>query len=157
MAYDAFLKFDGIEGESTDQQHKGEVDVLSFHWGVSQAATACGRNASKPQLHDFTFMKKTDKSSPLLFLACAEGSHIKSATLTVRKAGERPLEFLKYRLSDVLISSYMPGGNSAADDIPMEQVSLNFAKIEVDYMTQDATGQSKQAAASFNFCLRSEQ
>ena len=39
MAFDAFLKLDGVKGESFDNTHKGEIDILSFSWGVSQTST----------------------------------------------------------------------------------------------------------------------
>ena len=32
MAVDAFLKLDGIDGESQDKEHKGEIDILAWSW-----------------------------------------------------------------------------------------------------------------------------
>ena len=79
-----------------------------------------------------------NKASPALFLACAQGDHIKSAILTCRKAGKEQQEFLKITMSQVFVSSFQICG--AAGVVPTDQISLNFAKIEVEYKEYDATG-----------------
>jgi type VI secretion system secreted protein Hcp len=146
MAFDAFLKLDGIKGESTDDKHKDEIDVLSFSWGVSQSGgiASGGGGAGKATFQDLHFTSVAHKGSPNLFLSCATGEHLKEATLTLRKAGRSGVEFLKIKLSDILISSYLPSG-AADGDTPAEEVSLNFAKIEFEYTPQNADG---SAAAS---------
>jgi len=170
--FDAFLKLDGIKGESADAKHKGEIDIMSFSWSLQQTgvlATGGGGGAGKVQFNPFSFIKKTDASSPLLMLNCANGAHIPSAALTVRKAGGSQLEYLKIKLTDVLISRYHPAGGSAinrgdgsvntgnaaddwearamtaqaGDEIPAELVTLDFAKIEVQYQPQGADGKAQ--------------
>lgn len=141
--FDAFLKIDGIEGESADSKHKGEIDLHSFSWGESNAGTFAvggGGGAGKVSMQDLHFTMKVNKASPKLFLACASGEHIKKATLTCRKAGKDQQEFLKYDLSDILISSYQTGGSSGGSEVPMDQISLNFSKIEMEYKEQKADG-----------------
>lgn len=141
--FDAFLKIDGIDGESADSKHKGEIELLSFSWGETQGGTFAqggGGGAGKVSMQDIHFVSKVNKASPKLFLSCASGEHIKKATLTCRKAGKDQQEFLKYTLSDILVSSYQIGGSSGGDSIPLDQVSLNFAKIEIEYKEQLATG-----------------
>ena len=39
MANDYFLKIDGIEGESADHKHKGEIDIMSYSMGATQTGT----------------------------------------------------------------------------------------------------------------------
>ncbi len=139
---DYFLKIDGIEGESPDSKHKGEIELESWSWGETQATPPSGGGgggAGKVQMQDFHFATRVSKASPKLFLACAAGQHLKSARLTARKAGERPLEFLRYTLSDVLVTSYQTGG-TAAEVMPMDQVSLSFSKAEVAYTEQKPDG-----------------
>jgi len=80
-----------------------------------------------------------NKASPLLFLSCANGEHIKSAVLTCRKAGKEQQEYLKYTFSDILVSSYQTGG-SAGNVVPLDQISLNFTKVEFEYKEQKADG-----------------
>ncbi len=142
MAYDYFLKIDGIEGESQDKSHKNEIDIESFSWGATQAgsfATGGGGGAGKVQFQDFHFTMGVNKSSPKLMLSCATGQHIKSAILTGRRSGEQQQEFYKLQLTDVLVSSYQTSG-SAGEAVPGDQVSINFSKIEFWYTPQDLTG-----------------
>lgn len=141
-AVDYFLKIDGIDGESQDDKHKSEIDVASFSWGETNTGTHAaggGGGAGKVSMQDFHFVMKVNKASPKLLLACANGEHIKKAVLTCRKAGKDQQEYLKMTFSDLLVSSYQTGG-SAGDLIPMDQISLNYAKIEFEYKEQKPDG-----------------
>jgi type VI secretion system secreted protein Hcp len=142
MAVEYFLRIDGIEGESTDSKHKGEIDVQSWSWGESSSGSAGGGGggAGKVQMQDFAFTARLSKASPALLLACASGKHLKSAVLTGRKAGKGQQEFLTFSLSDLLVSSYQAGGSEGDEVGPMDAVSLNFSKIEVEYKLQAAGG-----------------
>ena len=143
MAVDYFLKIDGIEGESTDAKHKGQIDVASWSWGVTLSAASSpggGGGAGKADPQDFHFVARTSKASPKLFLACASGQHLKSAILTARKAGKDLQEFLKWTMTDVLVSSFQTGGSEAADVVPTDQVSLNVSKVQVEYKAQNPDG-----------------
>jgi type VI secretion system secreted protein Hcp len=146
MAFDAFIKINGVDGESKDSAHGGEIEMLSFHWGVSQSGTAGyggGGGGGKCSVSDFSFVHRTDKASPILFQKCCSGEHIDEADVTLRKAGGTQLEYLKYKFSDLIISSVRPGGSSqGSDDIPLEEVCINFAKCEIDYQPQGADGQA---------------
>jgi type VI secretion system secreted protein Hcp len=140
---DYFLKIDGVASESTDAKHPGEIELESYSWGESQSGTAGhggGMGAGKVVPQDFNFVKKVDKGSPTLFIACATGQHFKSAILTARKAGGGQQEYFKITMSDVLISSYHIGGSAHSDVVPMEQVALNFAKLEMIYKEQKKDG-----------------
>jgi type VI secretion system secreted protein Hcp len=141
-AVDYFLKLKGIEGESTDHKHKAEIDVESFSWGETNAGSHAGGGgggAGKVQMQDFHFVMKQNKSSPKLMQACASGEHIGEGLLTCRKAGGDQQEFLTVKMTDLLISSYQTGG-SHGDVVPMDQISLNFSKIEVEYKEQKPDG-----------------
>jgi type VI secretion system secreted protein Hcp len=143
MAVDYFLKIKGIEGESFDHKHKNEIDVLSFSWGETQTGTHAGGGgggAGKVSMQDFHFVMKTNKASPKLLLACANGEHIPEATMVCRKAGKDQQDFMKIKFYDLLVSSYQTGGSSTGDEIPMDQISLNYAKIEYEYREQSADG-----------------
>lgn len=131
-AVDYFLKLDGIDGESTDRAHKGELDVLSFSWGVSNqgSSTGGGGGAGKVSVHDISITKSVDKSSPKLMVHCATGKHIKSATLTVRRSANREgrngVEYLVITLEDCLISSYQISGDGGGT---AEKIELSFSKL----------------------------
>jgi len=144
MAVDMFLKLDGIDGESQDSTHKGWIEVDSFSWGVSNTSIGSatgGAGAGKASFQDLHFEQLFDKSSAQLALYCASGKHISSAILSVRKAGgstdaagNASLEFLKIKMTDVLVSSFQVAGANGEDDRPTEGASLNFLKIEFDYV-----------------------
>jgi type VI secretion system secreted protein Hcp len=141
-AVDYFLKIDGVQGESRDAKHKGEIDLESFSWAEvntgSHAAGGGGGGAGKVEIQDLHVVMKMNKASPLLFLACATGQHLKQAILTARKAGKAQLEFLVFKFTDLLVSSYQTGGST--DLQPTDHLSFNFARIEVEYRPQKPDG-----------------
>ncbi len=144
MAFDAFLKIDGVDGESTDDKHKNEIEILSYSLGLSSSGSAAsggGGGSGKVQFQDFHFVSPLQKSSPRLFLGCATGEHFKKAVLTVRKAGGGQQDYYKVTMEDIIVSSFQQGGSPDGDSsVPMEQVSINFAKIKLEYQTQRPDG-----------------
>jgi type VI secretion system secreted protein Hcp len=142
MAVDYFLKVDGIAGESADAKHKGEIDVLGFNFGVSNETASTGGGgggAGKAVFDDLVVLARTSKASPLLWLACASGQHVKSAVLTCRRtAVKTQVEFLKVTLEDVTITSYEADGGD--EERPVDQVALNYGKIELAYTPVDSSG-----------------
>jgi type VI secretion system secreted protein Hcp len=142
-AVDYFLKVDGIQGESEDSKHKNEIQLESWSFGATQAgsfAMGGGGGAGKVQMQDFHFVKKVDKAGPKLMGACCTGEHIPKAVLVCRKAGKDQQEYMKITLSDCLISSYHTSGSGGSDIVPMEEISINFAKIEHEYKEQKPDG-----------------
>ena len=140
---DYFLKIEGVDGESTDDKHKGEIELESWSVGAVNSgsfSSGGGGGSGKVAMGDFNFTKKTDKASAKLLTACATGEHLKKATLVCRKAGTDQQEFLTVILSPLLVSSYNTGGAAGSDVIPMEQIALNFGKIEYKYKEQKPDG-----------------
>jgi len=141
-AVDYFLKINGIPGESTDDKHKNEIDIESWSWGETNQGTHAGGGgggAGKVSMQDFNFTMRVNKASPKLFLACATGQHIPDALLICRKAGKEQQEYLKIKFTDLLVSNYQTGG-SAGNLVPVDQISLNFSKIEISYAPQKKDG-----------------
>ena len=131
---DYFLKIEGIAGGSTDDAHKDELEVVSFSWGLSNSSTMAhgsGGGEGKASFHDLSFVHSVDKASPVLMQSCANGQHLKEATLVVRKSSSegKGQEFLKITLSDVLVSSYQV---SAQDTIGGGDLSLAAALATSD-------------------------
>ena len=141
-AVDFFLKIEGIDGESQDSKHKNEIELDSWSFGGTNSAHvgSGGMGAGKVSFQDFHCNMRVNKASPKLMLACASGEHIKKAVLTCRKAGKDQQEFLKYTLSDIIVSSYQQGGSAHGDIVPMDQVSFAFSKIENEYKEQKSDG-----------------
>jgi type VI secretion system secreted protein Hcp len=142
MAFDAFLKVDGVPGESTDDKHKDWIEVLSFSFGATQpasgsASTAGGASAERVNIQDFSIVKALDKASPKLFEACCKGQHIKEVTVELCRAGGDKVKYMEYKMEEVIVSSVSPGGSShGSETLPQEQVSFNFGKFKLIYTQQ---------------------
>lgn len=149
MAFDAFLKISSVPGESTDDKHSEWIEILSFSFGVSQPATVSHSSggavgAERANLQDFVVTKATDKASPKLFKSCCSGEHLDEVTLELCRATGDKQKYMQYKMKDVLVSSYQPGGSSGSETLPIESVSFNFGKIEIVYTETDhGTGKPK--------------
>lgn len=151
MASDIFVKIGDIKGESADDKHKGEIEVLSYSWGVSNSASpGGGGGAGKATFQDLSFTHSIDKASPLLLKACATGAHLKEATITHRKAGKGQQEYLIIKMNDVLVTSV---ALSDTTDGSSEHVSINFAKVDLEYKPQKQDG-SLDAGIHFKYDLK---
>jgi type VI secretion system secreted protein Hcp len=142
MALDMFIKIEGIDGESKDDAHADEIDVLSWSWGASQSGTfhtGGGGGAGKVNVNDLSFTKWVDKASTPLFLHVCNGAHIDSATLTVRKSGGEPVEYMVIEMEKLMVTSYSTGGSGGEDSLT-ECVTLNFAKVKCKYQPQADDG-----------------
>lgn len=152
MASDIFLQLDGIKGESQDSKHKGEIEVLSFSWGMSQTGAGhhgTGSGTGKVDIADITFQKYIDKSSPSIMTACATGGHIAKGKLTVRKAGGTPLDYVTLDMEKIFVSSYQTSGTGGSE-VLSESFSLNFVKVKLEYWTQTDKG-AKGENANFSW------
>ena len=154
MAVDMFLKIEDVKGESVDKTHKEEIDVLAWSWGMSNPGTAQlagGAGAGRVNVQDLSFTKYVDKASTKLMMACCTGKHLPGAKLTVRKAGEIPLEYLVMTMTEVLVTGVSTGGSGGEDRLT-ENVTLNFAKFVVEYkLPQRPDGSSEPSMfATFN-------
>lgn len=141
---DYFLKIDGIEGESTDAAHRGEIEPTSFAWNevvaVIRDGGGGGATAGKVNPSDLQIAKRVDKASPVLMVSCATGRRFKHAVLVGRKAGDRPLEFLTITIEDVLITSYAISAVADAAMPTHENLTLTFSTLEMIYREQRPDG-----------------
>jgi type VI secretion system secreted protein Hcp len=155
MVSNIFAKIGTIKGESKDAKHPGEIDVLSWAWGVTQTGSMAhggGGGAGKASFQDLTFTHHVDKATPLLLKACATGEHIQEATFAVRKAGMPQQDYLIIKLSDVLITSVIMSV-SVDDPTTAESVSLQAGKVDLEYKTQKADG-SLDAGLHFKYDIK---
>ncbi len=147
MAVDCLLKITGLDGESRIKGHEKEIDVLAWSWGMTQSGSmhiGGGGGSGKVSVQDISLTKYVDKASPTLIKYCCNGKHFTEALLTVRKAGENPVDYLKIKMKEVIIASVSTGG-SAGEDRLTENVTLNFAKFEVNYTPQKDDGTPEAA------------
>ena len=138
-AVDMFLKIEGVEGESKDKAHGKEIDVLFLNWSSAMQSSRAGAAGTvKASGEDVSVTKYIDKATPKLFESLATGKHIAEAKIVVRSTGGNPVEYLKYTLLDVMISSYSTG--ASGEDRPTESISFNYGKIEVEYTELNPDG-----------------
>lgn len=147
-AVDFFLKIEGIEGEATHEAHKGEIEVLSWSWGAtnSSSAVGAGTGAGRARFQDLTIVKSLDKASPKLMLYCAQGRHIPSATLTVRRGGDT---FMRLEMTNVLISSFEMTGDRASG-VPTSEVRLRFSRVVITHFVQNSDGTTSELKAGYD-------
>jgi type VI secretion system secreted protein Hcp len=135
---DMFLKMHGVTGEASDAEHKNEIEVSSWSWGMqASASVADSRAAGKAKLSELHIVKRIDRSSPTLMTFLRGNKPIATAVLTVRKAGKMPLEYFKIELENVRVTSLTAESENAE---LVERVTLGFSKVAVTYTPQDATG-----------------
>lgn len=154
---DLFLKIDGIEGECQDLKHKGELQIVAFQKGVTNAGAsgtgiggADGMGTSVWQ--DAVFTMRADKSMPKLFTLCATGERVKKAVLTFRKAGKGQQEFLKITFTDALVSKFEMVGARDSDAVPTVVFAFNFAQVEEEYKGQKEDG-TMRGAIKYSFAI----
>ena len=142
MAFQAFLKIDGVEGEATDDKHKNWIEILSFSWGLSQTATgagaAGGRVADRVNVSDFSIVKTIDKASPKIMESICKGTHIKEIKLELCNMTGEKEKYAEYVLKDAIISSWRPGGSSQGGEArPLEEVTFNPGEMKLTYVVTD--------------------
>ena len=144
MATNIYLKIEtpNIKGESTDADHAGQIEILSWSHGVSQPtspvrSTAGSGTVERANHQDLSFTKYADIASTDLIKNCWAGTHFAKMTFAqYRSAGDgKTVEFLTVELEDVVISSYAIGAGGG--DIPMESVSLAYGKVTYKYDPAD--------------------
>jgi type VI secretion system secreted protein Hcp len=158
MAIDAYLKINDAPGESTDNDHKGWIEVLSFSFGATQPAQASGSTAGggtseRVSIHDISFTKSVDKASAKLFELCCTGKHVNDATFEMfRASGDKRIKYLEFKLNDAIVSSYQIGGSGG--EVATESFSLNFGKIVQTYVQQDRAGGAASGNVSAGWDLK---
>jgi type VI secretion system secreted protein Hcp len=145
MAFDAFIKIDGIPGEALDENYRDWIEITGYSFGAHQSASATassagGATSGRASMTAFTLTKMMDKSSCKLLEASCAGEHLKDVTLVLCRAGTDKLKYFEIVLEEVIIADYM---QHAGDGVPQEVVQLDFGRIKTIYTQQkrsDGTG-----------------
>lgn len=143
-----YIKFDGIEGESVDKDHKAWINILSFGQAVHQpggGATGTARRRGDVILEDITVSKLLDKSSPKIAEAVCKGKVFPKVEieLTASYNNSGRVTYYRYELKNVLVTSYNVSGAAQSEEVPAEDFSLNFEEIKVTYTENDNAGKKK--------------
>lgn len=154
MAFDTFVRIDGIEAESTDGQHRGWIEAFNFKVAVKQristtASSAGGATAGRADFEPLNFTMLTDKASPKLYLACAAGTHIDEIVVEACRAGGDRVPFMNIRLQNCIIKRIFTIGDGR---YPVESVSIDYGRIFWVYLQQSRThgGPVGQVAAGWS-------
>lgn len=169
---DFFLKLDGVRGETNDEEHAGEIDILGWSFGVNDydaeesrdARRASGGRDDLPvftsanrrdeilsgkimpgsvRVGDLHLSKHVDAASAALLKAATSRQMIAKAILTCRKAsGAEGLEYLQIQLQDVMVSRWAVATDGDAA-IPCERLVLAYTRIEFTYQPQGRKGTSE--------------
>ena len=152
---DIHLKLDGIKGESTDARHRDEIVVDSWTWGVANAAPPAGGGGGtgRPSFSDLSFTHRVDRASPLLWKACAAGTALREAVLSVARGTGSSPDYLQVTLRDVRVTAVALADAAADGQAPTETVSLAFAKVDYAYRAQRPNG-SLDAPVAFGYDLK---
>ena len=141
MPVEMFLKLTGIQGETADIKHKGEIDVLAWSWGLSKEPPppAGGGGSGPVKIENISIEKLVDLASPLLLSFGAQGKHIADGTLTTRRAGKNGSEFLVFKMTDVIVTSVHVAVSKDTGQ-PAESITLSFGKSEFNYRPTSPDG-----------------
>ena len=148
MAFDAYVKIEGIDGESTDDAHSGQIEIISYSLGVTQSGGAStsrtgGQTGSRADIGEFHITKVLETSSPNLFKFCCNGKHISKIVIEICGASESKQTYMSYTLTDAVVSSHRAvGATSDEGSRPLEEVSFRFGTIQLAYTPYDNTGKA---------------
>lgn len=149
MAFDAYVRIQGIPGEAMDHEYKNWIEIADFDIGASQTASATstsagGASTGRTKMSDLFFRKTIDNSTPKLHEACCSGKHFKEVIIAINRAGDARVKYFEITLEEVIISSVSLNGNgSNPESLPTETVRLNYGRIKMIYTRQDrSNGQS---------------
>ena len=156
MAIDAFLKIDGIPGESTDEKHSEWIEILSYTFSASQSSsgsrsTGGAASSGRVDFSDFSIMKGIDIATNKLLEHVCTGKHISEITLEICTAAAEKTPYVLITMKDVLITQVAPAGSAGGD--PMETVSFNFGQITCTYTQLDHATGAKKGNVAFGWDL----
>ena len=144
----AYIKFDGVDGEAQDKDHKGWSDLASFGQALHQpggGATGATRRRGDVIVEDLTCSKELDKASPKIAESVCKGKVYPKVEihLTASTTDTGRVTYYAYELTNVMVTSYNISGAGQSEDVPMEDFGLNYEEIKVVYTECDSKGKSK--------------
>jgi type VI secretion system secreted protein Hcp len=158
MAESMWIKIDGCNGEATDDQHKNEIDIQSFSWGMIHpvSSSGTGQSMGESTASDLSVMKLVDRATPNLMKFCMNAKVFPEVLLTCRKRGTNPIDYMKVKMKNALISNVQNSG--AAEGGPLsESVSFAFTAVEVEYTPQKEDGSADGAVTmTWDFAANKE-
>lgn len=149
MAFDCFLKIEGLAGGSIDPAHEGSIEIegynLAAHQSISRlSGSTGGATTGRVYLSDFSIAKLVDTATPKLFESCCSGQHFKTAILSAYRAGDNKQKYMEVIFEDIIISAVYSGNllSTTRTSFPEEVICFSYATISMTYSQQSRkTGQ----------------
>lgn len=145
----AFMHVDGgtlgtIDGEATEKGHEKWITLSGYDADATAPTTSAGGGggAGKVQFKEIVITKPIDKSTPKLFEALVTGRHLPAVQIDFVKpdgAGGDEV-FYSVKLNTVIVTGVHQSDAGKAGGHTLEQVSLDFQKIEITYGGGTASG-----------------
>ncbi len=144
----AYIKFDGVDGEAQDKDHKAWSDLLSFSQGMTQpggGSTGASRRRGDVIVEDIQAVKELDKASPKIAESVCKGKVYPKVEIhmTASTTAAGRVTYYAYELKNVMVTSYNIGGDGQSESVPTETFSMNFEEIKVTYTECDREGKKK--------------
>jgi type VI secretion system Hcp family effector len=110
-----YAKFDGVDGSSQAADHTAWIDLISV--SVPLSPQSLPRGPGK-----ITVTKRPDKATPKLMEAAVKGKVFSTVTLDASTTSGGRTAYMRYRLTDVMISHVQPGSTT-------ETLVISFSRI----------------------------
>ena len=152
---DCFIKLDGVNGESSDQEFRDHIQVESWGWSIRQNVEANWDRAQKhrAEVSNLVFSHQVDLASPALWARCARNEVLPTASLVMRRAGGSAQKYLFVKLKNVRVLG-VSVNHDATNVIPLERVELACEHVEYEYAPQSARGGDRAGRSTFSMSLR---
>ncbi len=143
MSVDAYMKIEGIDGESTDAAHEKWIQLLSIEHGVMQLSDSPSAEKARPQFDSLVVTKSMDASSPSLTLYCCNATLIPTVHMELcLPTGEKHV-FMTLKLTEAFVKSVSFNHSAGSEAVrPVEVVTFNYSKISWDYTSIDDKGKT---------------
>lgn len=140
MVVDYYLRIDGVQGESTEKDHAGWIELYSYAWGaqVTTNAGAGGAATGRATVDAVVVTFRLGRMSPQLFNLVVNGRRAQSATLHGVRTRDRPQKVVELEMANVTVTSY--DSSAAAGDGATDSIALRFGSVTYSFWPQNEDG-----------------
>lgn len=147
------LQLGTIKGNCTIKGFTDQIILHSFSHGVmlpvGMDTANTERTMGRPNFSEFSLNKATDQSTPAMYAACAGGTKLGTATISIgRNEGAVFMLQMKYVLTNAMVVAINTSGGGEM----MDSVQLHFSGITAEY-TQQNVDSTKKGSAPFGWDL----
>lgn len=149
-----YLKLTGVTGESLVDNHVGEIELMSWDWGLLATIPTGDSLSPVTAIEEFKLIKPVDRATPTLIQFCDCQKLINSATLTVTKSGgDESLPYFTIGMNKVRITKVDvrvgKAGEGAKEHELIEHVHLSCETMTISYTPQSDEGGQESGSISY--------